>query len=126
LSAKAKLNVAHLTAPPSPPQDQTAAAPTGMHNRHAGALLTKLPEMPEAALVTLRQNARRVGMIGTARQREDAGTLLQAVEEELSGRLASRTAVSREKERQARDRAAARRKQRRSGADGETGPEGSG
>jgi hypothetical protein len=66
-------------------------------------LAAKLPEMGDAALTVLRENAERLEQTGTSTQKAAAAALMPALEAELASRRAAKLAAAKTK------RAAAKR-----------------
>ena len=60
-------------------------------------LAAKLPQMDDAALVVLRENAERLEQTGTSAQRAAAAALRPALEAELQSRRAAKLAAARTK-----------------------------
>jgi hypothetical protein len=58
-------------------------------------MITKLPEMSDDALATLRTNARRLEQNGTPVQRSNAAVLLPAVEAEIGARRLAKVKATR-------------------------------
>ena len=77
------------------------------------ALIDNIPSMPDAALTTLLNNARRIETTGTAAQRQAAIEIIPAVANEIEKRQAEkkvRMAEAREAAREARKATATRKK----------------
>jgi hypothetical protein len=60
-------------------------------------LAAKLPEMEDAALAVLRENAERLEQTGTSAQRAAAAALRPALEAELENRRAAKLAAAKAK-----------------------------
>jgi hypothetical protein len=60
-------------------------------------LAAKLPEMEDAALAVLRENAERLEQTGTSAQRAAAAALMPALEAELENRRAAKLAAAKAK-----------------------------
>jgi hypothetical protein len=60
-------------------------------------LAAKLPQMEDAALAVLRENAERLEQTGTAAQRAAAAELMPALEAELESRRAAKLAAAKTK-----------------------------
>jgi hypothetical protein len=60
-------------------------------------LAAKLPQMDDAALTVLRENAERLEQTGTSAQRAAATALMPALEAELESRRAAKLAAAKTK-----------------------------
>lgn len=60
-------------------------------------LTAKLPQMEDAALAVLRENAERLEQTGTSAQKAAAAALMPALEAELEGRRAAKLAAAKTK-----------------------------
>ena len=60
-------------------------------------LAAKLPQMEDAALAVLRENAERLGQTGTSAQRAAAAALMPALDAELESRRAAKLAAAKTK-----------------------------